>query len=86
MAKSRARPGRWRRRTVSWWRSATTSSSKAARPRQRQATQQKSSDIDASIRRDYGPPHKIARLVNAFGIFGMHNGAKLLCFLAWMEF
>jgi hypothetical protein len=79
MAKSRARLGRWRRGTASWWRSAMTSSSKAARPRQRQANQQKSSDRDASIRRDYGPPHKIARVVNAFGIFAMHNRQNRRC-------
>ena len=69
MAKSRARPGRWRRKTASWWRSAMTSSSKAARPRQRQATQENSSTSDASIWRDYGPTLKITRLVGRLRSF-----------------
>jgi hypothetical protein len=68
-AKSRARPPRWRRKTASWWRNAMTSSSRAARPRQRPASQEYNSEIDASIRRDYGSPSKIARLVNPFRSF-----------------
>jgi hypothetical protein len=43
------RPGRWRRGTASWRRSATTSSSISARLRNRQASQEKSAEVIARM-------------------------------------
>jgi hypothetical protein len=56
MEESRVRPGRWRRRTASWWRSAMTSSSKSARLRNRQASHEKSPEVNASMRATLRPP------------------------------
>ena|SRR5215469_8380640 len=41
MEQRRGRPGRWRRRMATWWRSAKTSSSNSARLRNRPASQEK---------------------------------------------
>jgi hypothetical protein len=46
---SRVRPGRWRRSTASWWRSAMTSSSNSTRPRNRPASHERSAELDASM-------------------------------------
>ncbi len=46
---SGARPGRWRRRTASWWRSAMTLSSNSARLRNRPASHERSSEMNASM-------------------------------------
>jgi len=64
MANSRTRPGCWRRSTASWWRSAITSSSKAARPRHRHVSHEQNSDQRENIRRHYGLASKIARVLS----------------------
>jgi transketolase len=55
------RPGRWRRRTASWWRSAMTSSSNSAQLRNRPTSQDRSAEMNASMPVTLVPPENLIR-------------------------
>jgi hypothetical protein len=73
MEQSLGRPERRRCKIASWWRSAMTSNSNSARLRNRQASQEKTAEMNASMPRHYSRTRNIARLFDAFGAFGRDN-------------